>query len=52
MSFNYKAIFVDLDGTLLNSKKYIIPKFKDVLITLLRAGIHVVIATGRTINHQ
>ncbi|WP_186647964.1 Cof-type HAD-IIB family hydrolase [Fluviispira vulneris] len=50
MSFGYKAIFVDLDGTLLNSKKEISQKNLDCLNAFIDQGIHVVIATGRTIK--
>ncbi len=50
MSFNYKAIFVDLDGTLLNSKKNISSRNLACLNNFIARGIHVVIATGRTIK--
>ncbi len=50
MSFNYKAIFVDLDGTLLNSKKSISTRNLTCLNNFIASGIHVVIATGRTIK--
>jgi len=49
MSFPYKAIFVDLDGTLLNSQKKITPRTAYCLNSFIEKGIHVVIATGRTI---
>ncbi|KAB8028612.1 Cof-type HAD-IIB family hydrolase [Fluviispira multicolorata] len=50
MSFGYKAIFVDLDGTLLNSQKEISKKNLDCLNSFIEQGIYVVIATGRTIK--
>jgi hydroxymethylpyrimidine pyrophosphatase-like HAD family hydrolase len=50
MGFNYKAIFVDLDGTLLNSQKVISEKNLNCLNSFIDNGIHVVIATGRTIK--
>jgi 5-amino-6-(5-phospho-D-ribitylamino)uracil phosphatase len=50
MGFNYKAIFVDLDGTLLNSKKVISQKNLECLNKFVDMGIPVVIATGRTIK--
>lgn len=50
MDFKYKAIFVDLDGTLLNSHKKISQKNLDCLNKQIENGIHVVIATGRTLK--
>lgn len=50
MGFNYKAIFVDLDGTLLNSQKIISQKNLNCLNHFIDLGVHVVIATGRTIK--
>ncbi len=50
MGFNYKAIFVDLDGTLLNSHKVISQKNLDCLNNFVEMGVPVVIATGRTIK--
>ncbi len=50
MTFPYKAIFVDLDGTLLNSQKLISPRNLACLNSFIEQGIHVVIATGRTIK--
>lgn len=42
-----KMIGLDLDGTLLNSKKELLPYTKKVLAKALDAGIHVLVATGR-----
>ncbi|APJ04762.1 Cof-type HAD-IIB family hydrolase [Silvanigrella aquatica] len=50
MGFHYKAIFVDLDGTLLNSQKKISKKNLDCLNSFIDSSISVVIATGRTIK--
>ncbi len=50
MGFNYKAIFVDLDGTLLNSHKVISQKNLECLNSFIEMGVSVVIATGRTIK--
>lgn len=50
MGFHYKAIFIDLDGTLLNSQKMISQKNLDCLNQFIGMGIFVVIATGRTIK--
>jgi HAD superfamily hydrolase (TIGR01484 family) len=50
MGFQYKAIFVDLDGTLLNSRKVISQRSVSCLNKLIELGIHVVISTGRTLK--
>ena len=50
MTFPYKAIFVDLDGTLLNSHKTISENNLNCLNSFIEQGIHVVVATGRTIR--
>lgn len=42
-----KAIFLDLDGTLLSSKKTITPKTKNALWLCKEKGIKIFIATGR-----
>lgn len=42
-----KLIAMDLDGTLLNSKKQVPPDFFEMLPKLRAKGIHVVIASGR-----
>ncbi len=43
----YKMIAVDIDDTLLNSKKELSPTTKDALIKVQQNGVKVVIATGR-----
>lgn len=47
MHREYKLIALDLDGTLLNSRKEISPANRLALKGALSAGIHVVIASGR-----
>ena len=44
---NIKAIVMDMDGTLLNSKDKISPKTRDILIECQKNGIKVVLASGR-----
>ena len=44
---NYKAIVLDLDGTLTNSKKEITPHTKDVLMRAQEMGVKIVLASGR-----
>ena len=43
----YKMIFLDIDGTLTNSKKEITPKTKAALIKAQEMGIIAAIASGR-----
>ena len=43
----YKMIVLDLDGTLTNNKKLIIPHTKQALMLAQAAGVHVVLASGR-----
>lgn len=43
-----KSIALDLDGTLLNSKKEISEKNRDILRELYKNGIEVIIVTGRS----
>ena len=44
---NYKAVALDLDGTLLNSNGHISEKNKHKLIQLSDAGVLLILATGR-----
>lgn len=46
----YKMICLDLDGTLLNSKKEISQNNQDILNRLSHQGIKIVIATGRHLD--
>lgn len=43
----YKAIVLDLDGTLTNNKKEITPLTKEALMTAQRKGMRVILASGR-----
>lgn len=45
---NYRLIALDLDGTLLNSRKVITPRTREALRAARERGIVTVIATGRT----
>lgn len=49
-NFPFKAIFCDLDGTLLNSSKKISEKNVQILNEFIEGGVHVVIATGRSVE--
>lgn len=42
-----KIVFLDIDGTLVNSEKKITPATKDALMRIQREGIKVAIASGR-----
>ena len=43
----YKAIVLDLDGTLTNNKKEITPLTKEALMSAQRDGMRVILASGR-----
>lgn len=43
----YKVLVLDIDGTLTNSKKIITDYTKRTLVDLQKAGIHIVLASGR-----
>ncbi len=45
----YKAIALDLDGTLLNSKKEISKRNKEVIMKAAKAGVKIIIASGRPV---
>lgn len=45
----YKALILDIDGTLVNSKKQITPKTKQAVRSLQERGICVAIASGRPV---
>ena len=47
---NIKIIAIDVDGTLLNSKKELTLKVKNTILKAKRAGIKIVIATGRPLS--
>lgn len=46
-TITYKAIVLDLDGTLTNSKKEITPRTKKALMKAQEQGVRVVLASGR-----
>lgn len=43
----YKLIAIDMDGTLLNSKKELTKETKDALIAARKKGVYIVLASGR-----
>ena len=45
-----KLIAIDLDGTLLNSRKCLSDHNREALISCIRKGIHIVPCTGRTVD--
>ena len=45
----YKAIALDLDGTLLNSKKEVSKRNKEVIMKAAEAGVHIILASGRPV---
>lgn len=45
-----KMIAMDIDGTLLNSEKQLLPKTKAILERAAKRGVHVVAATGRAFH--
>ena len=45
-----KLIAIDLDGTLLNSRKRLSDQNREALISCIRKGIHIVPCTGRTVD--
>lgn len=46
-NMNEKALFLDLDGTLLNDQKQITAKNREAIEAALQQGHHIIIATGR-----
>ena len=46
----YKAVFIDIDGTLLNSQKQISNKTKEIIKSVTEKGILVVLCSGRPRN--
>ncbi|MEQ4922299.1 sugar-phosphatase [Proteus hauseri] len=45
-----KLIAIDLDGTLLNKQHEITPAVKDAVLRAKEAGVHIVLASGRSFN--
>ena len=48
MEHRYQLIALDIDGTLLNSRKEITPETEEMVNRALEAGFHVVLSTGRS----
>lgn len=46
---NYTAIALDLDGTLLNSKKEISKRNKEIVMKAAKAGVKIILASGRPV---
>ena len=49
---NIKIIFIDIDGTLVNSKKEVTKKTKESIKRVVEKGIKVVINSGRDVIHS
>lgn len=45
-----KAIALDIDGTLTNDQKVVTPRTKETLFAAQRAGIRVILASGRPVQ--
>ncbi|MDD4270205.1 MAG: Cof-type HAD-IIB family hydrolase [Pirellulaceae bacterium] len=43
----YRALVIDVDGTLVNRQEQLSPTTREALVRASRAGIHLVLATGR-----
>lgn len=50
MEFKPKAIFLDMDGTILNHQNLVSVKTKEIIDEIRRQGIYVFIATGRAVD--
>jgi len=51
MSYRYRLLAIDVDGTLVNSSDDLTPATRAALRRTIEAGIHVVLATGRRYSH-
>lgn len=51
MTNRYKAVIIDMDGTLLNSHKDISKRNKEMVIDIQQRGIKVALASGRPLDH-
>ena len=51
MTNRYKAVIIDMDGTLLNSHKEISKRNKEMVIDIQQRGIKVALASGRPLDH-
>lgn len=47
---NIKLIAIDIDGTLVNSKKEITPAVKEAILSAKKQGKKIVICTGRPLS--
>ena len=47
---NYRLLALDLDGTLLNSRKEITQATKDAIARIKQNGVKVVLSTGRIVG--
>ena len=47
LSTIYRLLAIDIDGTLVNSRDELTPDTREALVRAGKAGIHVVLATGR-----
>ncbi|MGL4790200.1 MAG: HAD family hydrolase, partial [Anaerotignaceae bacterium] len=43
----YKLICMDIDGTILNDEKKLLPEVKQAILDVAKKGVHVVLASGR-----
>ena len=51
MNLRYRLLAIDVDGTLVNSDDELMPATRDALRRAGRAGIRIVLATGRRYSH-
>lgn len=50
MEFKSKAIFLDMDGTILNHQNFVSVNTKEIIDKIRKKGIYVFIATGRAVD--
>ncbi|ADU28846.1 HAD family hydrolase [Evansella cellulosilytica] len=50
MDFKPKAIFLDMDGTILNHDNKVTIRTKEIIDEIRKSGIYVFVATGRALN--
>ena len=44
---NYELLVLDIDGTVTNSEKQVLPRTKEAILRIQKAGVKVVLASGR-----
>ncbi len=44
---NYRLLVLDIDGTVTNSEKQVLPRTKEAILRIQKAGVKVVLASGR-----